>query len=261
LLNIRGHLATVHIAGMAPFSDGAWTVLTVLPRFVGVLVMLSIWRALIPAGAAPSGYSLQILLTYTFAGALFAPQLNIRTQVTAGIASGAIANRFTWPMPIATQYAAEMVGEWAPHLICVAAPLLLLAPLLGVAVAPAGAAAAGFPLSLLLAITAGTALDMIWAALTVGADLGPRVIESTRAVVHAVCAGGWVPLAMYPFHLGAALAWLPFAALASAPLQIYAGTGDALPLLARQVGWAVVLSLVAAASWRRLRERMVLYGG
>jgi ABC-2 type transport system permease protein len=55
--------------------------------------------------------------------------------------------------------------------------------------------------------------------------------------------------------------WLPFAAMASAPLRIYTGTGDPVPLLLLQLGWSVALWPVAYWSWNRNRQRLVSYGG
>ena len=49
--------------------------------------------------------------------------------------------------------------------------------------------------------------------------------------------------------------------MASAPLRIYTGTGPAPYLLASQVFWAVVLSLLARRLWTASRERLVGYGG
>ncbi|MBI1930548.1 hypothetical protein HYR99_40670, partial [Candidatus Poribacteria bacterium] len=56
-------------------------------------------------------------------------------------------------------------------------------------------------------------------------------------------------------------AWLPFASMASAPLHIYTGTGDAFRLIAVQAGWSVILWPVASWLWRFQRERLVSHGG
>ena len=68
-------------------------------------------------------------------------------------------------------------------------------------------------------------------------------------------------LALLPAGIGAVFGWLPFASMASAPLQLYIGTGDATRLLALQVGWSLLLWPLARWLWRISRERMVSYGG
>jgi ABC-type uncharacterized transport system permease subunit len=258
----RAHLATARIAAFGPLSDGLWASFPVVLRFVRVLILLAIWRALIPPGADVSGYRLGAVLTYSLIAEVFSAQLDVRTPVGAALYNGAIATRFTWPMPLATQYAAEMAGEWLLPLVLVSTPLLLLAPVLGVDPRPASAAdLALFPVSLALAIAIGIAIDMACAVLVARIDLGPWVLNAARAVVQAICSGAWVPLALLPFHLGAVFDWLPFASAASAPLRIYTGTGDPLALLALQAAWTIVLAVAARAAWRVSRERVALYGG
>jgi ABC-type uncharacterized transport system permease subunit len=259
---VRAHLATARIAAFGPLSDGLWASFGIALRFVRVLILLAIWRSLIPPDADVSGYDLGAVLTYSLIAEVFSAQLDVRTPIGLALWDGAVATRFTWPMPLATQYAAEMAGVWLLPLVLVSAPLLLLAPVLGVDPRPASAAdLALFPVSLALAITIGIAIDMACAVLIARIDLGPRVLDAARSVVQAICSGAWVPLALLPFHLGAVFDWLPFASAASAPLRIYTGTGEPLPLLALQVAWAIVLVLAARAAWRVSRERVALYGG
>jgi ABC-type uncharacterized transport system permease subunit len=259
---LRAHLATARIAALGPVSDGLWAVFPVALRFVRVLILLAIWPTLIPAGTAVSGYRLGAVLTYSLVAEVFSAQLDVRTPIGVALWSGAIATRFTWPMPLATQYAAEMAGEWALPLAMVSAPLLLLAPVLGVDPRPASAAALPmFLVSLGLAIAIGVAIDIACVMLIVRIDLGPGVLDAARAVVQAICSGGWVPLALLPYHLGAVFQWLPFASAASAPLRIYTGTGDPLPLIALQGAWLAVLAVAGRAAWNANRERVALYGG
>ena len=72
---------------------------------------MSIWPALIPPGQSASGYQLATVLTYSLVAEVFSAQLNVRTPIAAALWNGAIASRFTWPLPLATQYAAQMAGE------------------------------------------------------------------------------------------------------------------------------------------------------
>lgn len=260
--SLRAHLATARIAAFGPLSDGLWATFSVALRFVRVLILLAIWPTLIPAGSVVSGYSLGAVLTYSLVAEVFAAQLDVRTPIGTALWSGAIATRFTWPMPIATQYAAEMIGEWCLPMVLVSLPLLLLAPALGVDPRPAsGAHLALFVVSLALAVAIGVAIDMACTVLIVRIDLGPWVLEAARGVVGAICSGAWVPLALLPFHLGAVFAWLPFASAASAPLRIYTGTGDPPSLIGLQVAWLVVVGLAVRAAWTAHRERVALYGG
>jgi ABC-type uncharacterized transport system permease subunit len=259
---LRAHLATVRIAAFGPLSDGLWAAFAVALRFVRVLILLAIWPTLIPAGTELSGYRLGSVLTYSLIAEVFSAQLDVRTPIGRALWNGAIAVRFTWPMPLATQYAAEMVGEWALPLLLVSLPMLLLAPLLGVNPLPASPASlALFLVSLPLAVAIGVVIDLAAVVLVVRIDLGPTVLEAARSVLQAICSGAWVPLALLPFHLGAVFDWLPFASAASAPLRIYTATGDPARLLALQVAWLAVLTVAVRAAWDASRERVALYGG
>ena len=258
----RAHLATAGIAALGPLADGIWVAFPVALRFLRVLILLAIWPTLIPPGAVASGYRLGAVLTYSLVAETFSAQLDVRTPIGGALWNGAIASRFTWPMPLATQYSAEMIGEWALPMLLVSAPLLLVAPLLGVDPRPASAAhLALFAPSLVLAVAIGIAIDMAATVLIVRIDLGPWVLNAARSVLQAICSGAWVPLALLPFHLGAVFDWLPFASAASAPLRIYTGTGDPATLLALQVAWAIVLAVAVGAAWNVTRERVALYGG
>ena len=85
--------------------------------------------------------------------------------------------------------------------------------------------------------------------------------ERSRRAVGGLLSGAIIPFTLMPWNLGRVLEWTPFAALASAPLQIYIGRGEPIRLLAMQAFWAVVLWPVATRTWSAMREKMVSYGG
>jgi ABC-2 type transport system permease protein len=118
-----------------------------------------------------------------------------------------------------------------------------------------------FVLSLALGISVGLALEFIFGAMLVLLELPLWAIYQIRRAVTALLSGALLPLALLPPAVGAAFAWLPFPSMASAPLQIYIGAGDAARLLALQAGWTLVLWPLAHWMWRAGRERMVSYGG
>jgi ABC-2 type transport system permease protein len=202
------------------------------------------------------------VLTYTLIAEAFGAQLAPRTSLDGTLWEGSIVGRMLQPLGIFGQFAAEMCGKWLFELCIFSLPLLLIAPLLGVSPLPAGpAAAALFPISLLLGISVGLALEFIFGALLVLLVLPLWAVNHIRAAVTTLLSGALLPLALLPLGVGAALAWLPFASMAAAPLQIYVGTGEPLRLLAVQVGWSLVLWPLARRLWGASRERMLSYGG
>ena len=126
---------------------------------------------------------------------------------------------------------------------------------------PAGVGAALlFACSLVLAQSVAAALDFIFASIMVLLEHSVYAMMKLRAAISALLSGAVIP-ALMPWGIGEVLGYLPFAALASAPLRIYTVTGDALLLLALQAAWAAVLWPLAHLMWSGNRERLVTHGG
>jgi len=253
---------TAMMAAASYIGDSPLFLVDYLFRFLRVAVLLALWRVILAGKGSVSGMTLEAVLTYTLIAEVFGGQLAPRTSLDWTFWSGAIVGRMLQPLGIFGQFAAEMCGRWLFELSIFSLPLLLVAPLLGVSPLPAGPAAAVlFPISLLLGISVGLALEFIFGALLVLLALPLWAVNQVRAAVTTLLSGALLPLALLPAGAGAALAWLPFASMASAPLQIYVGTGDPLRLMAVQAGWSLVLWPLARWLWSASRERMVSYGG
>jgi ABC-type uncharacterized transport system permease subunit len=193
---------------------------------------------------------------------VFADPLASRTRLDEALRSGDIATRLLQPMGVVGHFVAETAGGWLFGFALFSLPLLLAAPLLGVNPLPASAGAGVlFVVSLVLGVTVGVALDFIFTALMVVFGWNVHDVERLRAAVGALLSGAVLPLALLPWGMGEVLAWLPFASMASAPLSIYTGTGDALRLLALQAAWAGALWPLANWLWRANRQKVVIYGG
>ncbi len=233
-----------------------------LLRFMRVALLLAIWRTLFHGRLAVSGLPLSAVLTYTLIAEVFADPLGGYTSLTDAFWDGSIANRFLRPMNVFGQFAAEAGGQWIFNFVLCSLPLFIAAPLLGVNPLPASPIAGlTFLLSLTLGVSVGLALDYIAGAIAVGLEISPPSIDRARRAVGGLLSGAIIPFTLMPWAIGKALQWTPFAALASAPLQIYTGRGDPVRLLALQAFWAVVLWPLAHRLWSTMRERMVSYGG
>jgi ABC-2 type transport system permease protein len=262
MTTLKKYWKTAAMAGASYVGDSPLFLLDYLLRFLRVAVLLALWRVILAGKGPVSGLTLEAVLTYTLIAEVFGAQLAPRTEVDRAFWRGEIVLRLLQPLGIFGQYTAEMAGKWLFELCAFGLPLLLLAPLLGVNPLPADAAAAGlFFVSLALGISVGLALEFIFAALLVILALPLWAVYQVRAAITTLLSGALLPLALLPAGVGAAFAWLPFASMASAPLQLYIGTGDAPRLLALQVGWSLLLWPLARWLWRISRERMVSYGG
>jgi ABC-type uncharacterized transport system permease subunit len=258
----RGYVSTAALTATSLVGDSPLFLADYGLRIARMAVLLALWRAIFGERAAAGGLTLAAVLTYTLVAEVFAEQLQPRTELSEAFWNGSVALRYLRPLGLFGQFIAEMAGRWLVGFLLCALPVLLLAPLLGVDPRPASpTAGALFLLSLALGITVGLALEFIFGALAVALDQNVYVSELVRAAVGALLSGAIVPLALLPWGLGAAFAWLPFAATAAAPLEIYTGIGPPLPLLARQAVWALLLWPLAHWLWWTNRERITIYGG
>src|SRR5262245_30268367 len=259
---LRKYWKTAAMSGASYVGDSPLFLLDYLLRFLRVAVLLALWRVILADKGPESGMTLEAVLTYTLIAEVFGAQLAPRTEVDMAFWQGSIVGRMLQPLGMFGQFTAEMAGKWLFELCAFGLPLLLLAPLLGVSPLPADAAAAGlFVLSLALGMSVGLALEFVFGALLVILALPLWTVRQIRAAVTTLLSGALLPLALLPAGVGAAFAWLPFASMASAPLQLYVGTGDAPWLMAVQIGWSLLLWPLARWLWNVSRERMVAYGG
>jgi ABC-type uncharacterized transport system permease subunit len=259
---LRKYRKTAAMAAASYTGDSPLFLMDYLLRLLRVAVMLSIWRTLLAGQGTVSGMTLETVLTYTLIAEVFAELLACRTGLENAFWEGTIATRLLRPLGFVGLFTAEMLGRWGFGFCAFSLPLLISAPLLGVSPLPASPAAAGlFLLSLALSVAVGLALDFLLAAFILWLDASTWLIERFRAAVGTLLSGALLPLALLPWGLGQVLEWLPFASMASAPLRIYTGTGDAIRLLALQAGWSLLLWPAALALWEANRERIVSHGG
>ena len=231
-------------------------------RALRVAVLASIWTMLVAADPDASPLPLAALLSWVVLAEGFAQLIALESGLAQAFWQGTLVHYFLRPTGVARQFAAEGAGRALIDFVLFSLPLFAIAPLFGVSLAPAsGAAGWLFPLSLALSLAVGLALEFVGGALALWSDQPIWLIDNARRTLVQLLSGALVPLAVLPWGLGDALAWLPFAATAWAPLALYGGLEAAPRLLALQLGWALALWTLALALWRGGRERVVAYGG
>jgi ABC-2 type transport system permease protein len=259
---IAKYWKTALMAATGYIGDSPLFLMDYLIRLLRVLVLLALWRMILADQGQYGGLTLATVLTYTLIAEVFAPQLAPHTNLEGAFWEGTIVGRMLQPLHIFGQFSAETAGKWFFEWAVFSIPLLLAAPLLGVQPFPADLAAGGlFLLSLGLAIAVGLALDFCFGALLILLQLPFWTFAQIRMALTSLLSGALIPLALLPPAVAGVFAWLPFASMASAPLQIYVGTGNHWRLLVIQVVWVIVLWPLASWLWAIARERMVAYGG
>lgn len=259
---LQKYKKTAFMAAAGIVGDSPLFIVDYLMRSLRIALLLAIWRTIFAHRGVVAGLPLASVLTYTLIAEAFADLLESNTTLADAFWDGSILSRFLRPLSLFGQFAAEASGLWLFSFALFSVPLLLCAPLLGVNPLPVNAGAGAlFVCSLALAVLVGLALDYIFGALAIGMEMPPFAISGVRRALAGLLSGAIIPLVLMPWGIGKVLQWLPFASLASAPLQIYIGKGNALWLMAVQAFWVVVLWPLARWMWAVNREKMVSYGG
>ena len=262
IFNMRAYGRLTRLEATAPVSGGVLYFLGgYFVRFARTLLLLSIWRTIFSTAGNPE--ELDAVLRYTMLAAIFWQQVDVRTTASTTYWEGNAASRFLRPLNIFGQYIAETVGKWIPGLLLSGLPLVLLTPMLRVDLRPADSATLlAFVFSLVLGMACGFAMDFILAGVMVFLGNAHYIAHQIRAAFMLLLSGALIPLHLLPFGIGGVLEWLPFATMASAPLSIYAGTaGDVARILLLQLGWGVILWILAVFTWRKNRQKLVVFGG
>lgn len=255
---MQPYLSTARMAATEPLRGSA---LALLARYVLPIVytvpLILLWRGLFAQGVAVD-MTLSQMLTYTVISVALEPMLNVRSPASGWLYEGIILNLYMRPMGILRQLTAMTMGMWGPHLLLLAVPVLTLAGLLGVTLVPATLWAVP---SLLLSISLGFAVEYLFSCILIRMINAEWMVYTFREAVTALLSGAVIPFALLPWGIGDVLRYLPFGSLAGAPLSIWAGIAQPLPVLLTQLIWNVVLWPLALLSFRSMRERMVSHGG
>ena len=220
--------------------------------------MLMIWRSLFLQGADTEGLTLNQFYVYTILATVFAPMLDVRTPASGWLHDGTILGLYLRPSGVFIQLASHTVGGWVMPLLLLSLPVTLIALLAGIDLTPASPF---FLPSLALTVSAGFAVDFLFACLLVSLHSLEWPVRSLRNALTALLSGQLIPFAAYPWGIGRYLALSPLGSLAGAPLSIYTGMAEPAPLLAAQLFWNVILWPLAMYCFAASRERMVSYGG
>ena len=229
----------------------------ILIKVFTLIPLIFLWRVVMSSGVE-AGMSLEQMLTYTYVSVLLADILVVKTATSGWLSEGVLLKLYGRPLPVLSQLAAQTIGGWTPMLLMFSLPMAIIAPLLGVRLIPVSPL---IPLSLLLCVTLGFAVDFLFACLSIKLRNMNWLIGRMRMAITAVFSGTVIPIKLLPFGMDEVMKYQPFASLGGAALSIFAGAADAWETIALQIIWNLILWPVALLVWKKSQEGMVSYGG
>lgn len=264
MLNLKPYGKLIQLEATSPMTGGILYFLgAYFIRLVRTLLLLSIWKVVFSQATDTTPNQLNEVLRYTLLASVIWQQIDVQTTASTTFWEGTLSSRFLRPLSVFGQYMSETTGKWIPGLIFFSLPVLLLSPALGIDMRPADTATLiMFLVSLVIGILSGFAMDFILTGVAVFLSSVQYPIFQIRAALTLFLSGALIPLSLLPFGIGRLLEWLPFATMASAPLSIYTGTAEnVMRIVLLQLGWCIVLWLLAFYVWNKNRQRLVVFGG
>jgi ABC-2 type transport system permease protein len=264
MLHVKAYGKLIQLEATSPMSGGILYFLSgYVVRFIRTLLLLSIWRVVLSQTSTTTPGQLDEVLRYTLLAAIFWQQIDVETTASLTFWEGTASSRYLRPLSIFGQYISETIGKWIPGLLFFSVPVLLLSPVLGIDMWPSSAATLClFIISLFAGILSGFAMDFILTGVMMYLGNANYIAAQIRAAITMFLSGALIPLYLLPFGIGNVLEWLPFATMASAPLSIYTGTAENVTwIILLQLGWCIILWIVAAYIWKKNRQKLVIFGG
>lgn len=229
----------------------------VIVKACTLIPLIYLWRVVISSGAEVE-LSMSQMLTYTYVSALLSELLVVKTAAVGWLSEGVLIKLFGRPLSVIGQLVAQTVGGWCPMLLLFSLPMAAAAPLLGISLRPA---TLWFLPSLLLSITLGFAIDILFACLSIKLRNMSWLIGRIRAAITSIFSGTVIPISLLPLGVAEIMQYQPFASLGGATLTLYVGAGDPLRMIGLQVFWNLVIWPAALLVFKKSREGIVSYGG
>ena len=263
---VGAYLAIVGISFRQRFVYRADSLLHIASTAFGYFVMANVWRALYSGRVTLAGADLRDMITYTLLGSVLRGLTGswIAHRIAGMVQDGSIGLELIRPVSLRYKALCEDIGGNLFYTLSVNVPAAVL---LG--------AAYGFRLPAdgpRLALFLGSAAAGVFLMQTINFILGliafwfksGEYVNFFRSALMTLFAGGFVPLWLYPKALAVVASALPFRFVSYEPLAIYLGRTsmrDATAVLAMQVGWILLLSVVERLLWRGVQKHITVHGG
>lgn len=242
-------------------ADPGGVAVSVLFYAIVVAVLSGVWRVAAAAnGGAVVGYSAVALTWYIATSEATTLALNARMidELGSDIASGAIAVELLRPASALWLRVAAQLGRALPRL-CAIAPVGAVLATTTAGGPPRSAALALAVPSIGLALMVNVVAQHAFAASAFWLRNAGTAWYLYQKLVF-VLGGMLIPLEVFPGWLERVTRFLPFRSMAYAPARLAAGHVEP-TLLLEQVGWLVVVAVVASRVFAAGERRLQVVGG
>lgn len=235
-------------------------------QLIFMYMFVRFWSALYENRTIVEGVTLRQVITYSVMSVLIGNMLGDRTGhiISQKVRKGEIIFDFLKPIDFMSFQLSLHLGQaFTTFLFRVIPGFLIASILFGIDLPASNLAAVAFFASLLLGLLITFMIDFMLGLLAF------MFIEtwgffSIKGGFIWVLGGALVPIWLYPDWLRPFVETLPFKTIFYSPLAIYIGKiqgGDVFSELALQLFWLTLLTGFARIMQRKLRFKLVIYGG
>lgn len=252
---------TARTAAHRVLADRSGLVVAVPFYAMVVAVLAGLWRVAVEGnGGEVAGYTAAAITWYIAAAEACTVSLDIRMidDIGRDISSGAVATELLRPVSVLGVRVATTFGRALPRLaVCMVTGVVVATVTAGGPPRPSALwlAVPSFVLAIACNIVAQHAFG---AAAFWVRDAGAAWFLYQKLVF--IAGGMLIPLEALPAWLQSVAAVLPFRAMSYVPARLAAGHVEPV-LVLEQVGWLVVLGVLATAAFRAGERRLQVVGG
>lgn len=255
-----------HVAATSFHRHSTYRVATaaaVLENTVISMLRSLVYVAVVKASDDVVGFDTSEAITFAFVSGMIESSywITYPTEIGERIRSGDVVTDLYRPVDFQGWWFASEAGRSAFAMLARGLPQLTVALLaFDLATPDTVGSALLFAASLALSFVLVFAWKFV-VSLTGFWLLDVRGVVSLAGAVVTVMSGALLPLPLLPDGAAAVLRWLPPAAMINTPFALFAGGERALPHLATQVAWALVLLAAGRVVLGRAVAKVVVQGG
>ncbi|HLO16506.1 MAG TPA: ABC-2 family transporter protein [Anaerolineales bacterium] len=180
------------------------------------------------------------------------------------IREGAIATYLTKPMDFQIYALFANLGSLLMNLTAITIPTALVMIFIFKVKVAFGVGLLLFPLSLLLAFLVSFSIDYFIGLLGFYSE-SVWGLSMTKEIIVTVLSGALIPLQFFPDAIQKVLFWLPFQAIFHTPIMMITrpnqGLSILLPMMLVQLGWAIILFILARLFYNQAIKVLRIAGG